>query len=165
MMKNVTTIITDDRYFRLGLTELLGQQVATEAVVIIDLDCYDENEYNRESFQGKQLVAFASDDLAYYKSEIFDNIVVLNKKSDLTAIRDFFRVKGGAERYRTRFTLSEREKQVLRMMRRGQGNKEIAESMCLSPKTTYSYRNSLMKKLGCINRIKLQELCIKNRLS
>lgn len=80
MMKNVTTIITDDRYFRLGLTELLGQQVATEAVVIIDLDCYDENEYNRESFQGKQLVAFASDDLAYYKSEIFDNIVVFNKK-------------------------------------------------------------------------------------
>jgi two-component system, NarL family, response regulator NreC len=45
--------------------------------------------------------------------------------------------------------LSEREKQLLRLIAEGRRNKEIAAQLKLSPKSIETYRARLMKKLGC----------------
>jgi two-component system response regulator NreC len=44
-------------------------------------------------------------------------------------------------------TLSEREREVLKMIAEGRTNRKVAEALCLSPKTIEKHRASFMKKL------------------
>ena len=48
-------------------------------------------------------------------------------------------------------TLSERERDVLRLLAAGQRTKEIAEQLGISAKTVETYRSRLMLKLGIDN--------------
>jgi two-component system, NarL family, response regulator NreC len=48
-------------------------------------------------------------------------------------------------------TLSERERDVLRLLAAGQRNKEIAEQLGISAKTVETYRSRIMVKLGIDN--------------
>jgi len=48
-------------------------------------------------------------------------------------------------------TLSERERDVLRLLAAGQRTKEIAELLGISAKTVETYRSRLMLKLGIDN--------------
>lgn len=52
-------------------------------------------------------------------------------------------------------TLSQREKEILRMLAEGYSNKEIAEELVVSPSTVHSHRSNLMNKLGMGNRREL----------
>ena len=52
-------------------------------------------------------------------------------------------------------TLSQREKEILRMLAEGYSNKEIAEELVISPSTVHSHRSNLMTKLGMGNRREL----------
>jgi DNA-binding NarL/FixJ family response regulator len=47
--------------------------------------------------------------------------------------------------------LSEREREVLRMLAQGRGTKEIAQALGISPKTVETYRSRLANKLGIDN--------------
>ena len=47
--------------------------------------------------------------------------------------------------------LSEREREVLRMLAQGRGTKEIAHALGISPKTVETYRSRLTNKLGIDN--------------
>ncbi|HZD55447.1 MAG TPA: response regulator transcription factor [Anaerolineales bacterium] len=51
--------------------------------------------------------------------------------------------------------LSPREKEILRLLAEGYSNKEIAESLVISPSTVYTHRGNLMNKLGLDNRREL----------
>ncbi|MCS7038996.1 MAG: response regulator transcription factor [Anaerolineae bacterium] len=51
--------------------------------------------------------------------------------------------------------LSERERQVLRLVALGYRNSEIAEMLCLSVKTVETYKTRLMEKLGLRSRAAL----------
>jgi two-component system response regulator NreC len=51
--------------------------------------------------------------------------------------------------------LSPREKEILRLLAEGYSNKEIAESLVISPSTVYTHRGNLMNKLGLNNRREL----------
>jgi two-component system, NarL family, response regulator NreC len=48
-------------------------------------------------------------------------------------------------------TLTTREREVLKLVAEGHGNKHIAEYLCLSIKTVEKHRSSLMRKLGLRN--------------
>ena len=50
---------------------------------------------------------------------------------------------------------SKREKQLLRLMTKGQRNTEIATALKLSVNTIETYRSRLMKKVGCRNMVEL----------
>ena len=52
-------------------------------------------------------------------------------------------------------SLSQREKEILRMVAEGYSNKEIAEELVVSPSTVHSHRSNLMIKLGMGNRREL----------
>jgi DNA-binding NarL/FixJ family response regulator len=65
---------------------------------------------------------------------------------------------GGSDPYET---LTDREKQVLKLVAEGGSNKEVAETLGISVKTAMSHREKVMEKLGVHNRTELVRLAIK----
>ena len=60
--------------------------------------------------------------------------------------------------------LTQREIQVMLMIVKGEPNKQISEKLCLSPKTTSTYRYRLFEKLGVINDVELTRFAIRHGL-
>jgi DNA-binding NarL/FixJ family response regulator len=58
-------------------------------------------------------------------------------------------------------TLTDREKQVLKLVAEGRSNKEVAEVLGISVKTAMSHREHVMEKLGVHNRTELVRFAIK----
>jgi len=58
-------------------------------------------------------------------------------------------------------TLTDREKQVLKLVAEGKSNKEVAALLAVSVKTAMSHRESVMEKLGLHNRTHLIRLALK----
>lgn len=158
-----TNILSKDKYFTLGLIELLGGEFVEKFFLIVDLDSNDPSDLEWMCFPNKKIVAFASSDLAFYKSELFEKITVLDKKSNLKSILNFFLKKEMQGNYHAKFHLSLREKQILSMLSRGESNQKIAEEFGVKLKTIYTHRRNLMNKLGCRNRITLQNLFFNNK--
>lgn len=57
--------------------------------------------------------------------------------------------------------LSDREQQVFRMVVQGSSTKEIADILCVSPKTIEKHRTSISGKLGIHGRLELLKYAIK----
>ena len=57
--------------------------------------------------------------------------------------------------------LTQREVQVMLMIVRGEPNKTISEKLCLSPKTTSTYRYRLFEKLEVTNDVELTRYAIR----
>jgi len=57
--------------------------------------------------------------------------------------------------------LTQRETQVMLMVVNGETNKQISEQLCLSPKTTSTYRYRLFEKLGVENDVELTRFAIR----
>ncbi len=55
--------------------------------------------------------------------------------------------------------LSKRELEVLIRISKGQTNREIADQLHLSPKTTSTYRSRLLEKLDASNDVELSRIC------
>lgn len=60
--------------------------------------------------------------------------------------------------------LTEREKEVLRMIAEGRSNKDIAELLCLSVKTVMAHRTNIMEKLDIHSSTELVKYAIKQGL-
>ncbi len=60
--------------------------------------------------------------------------------------------------------LTQREIQVMLMIVKGDPNKQISEKLCLSPKTTSTYRYRLFEKLGVSNDVELTRFAIRHGL-
>jgi len=60
--------------------------------------------------------------------------------------------------------LTQRETQVMLMIVKGAPNKQISEKLCLSPKTTSTYRYRLFEKLGVINDVELTRFAFRHGL-
>jgi two-component system, NarL family, invasion response regulator UvrY len=60
--------------------------------------------------------------------------------------------------------ISEREMQILIMITSGQKVNEIADKLCLSPKTVNSYRYRLFEKLEIDSDVELTHFAIRNKL-
>ena len=61
--------------------------------------------------------------------------------------------------------LSDREKQLLRLVAEGRRNKEIAAEMTISAKSAEAYRSRLMKKLGCSSSAELVRFAIREGIA
>ena len=56
--------------------------------------------------------------------------------------------------------LTDRERQILRMIARGMTRASIAEAICRSPMTVDNHRKSIMKKIGFNDRVELARYAI-----
>ena len=61
--------------------------------------------------------------------------------------------------------LSEREKQLLRLVAEGRRNKEIAANLKLSPNSIETYRARLMKKLRCRSTAELVRYAVREQIA
>jgi DNA-binding NarL/FixJ family response regulator len=61
-------------------------------------------------------------------------------------------------------TISQREREVLKLIAEGYKNKEIADMLCISIKTVEKHRSNLMKKLGLHNAAALTAFAIEKGL-
>lgn len=57
--------------------------------------------------------------------------------------------------------LSQREQRVFILMVEGKSTREMAETLCLSPKTVEKYRSSVMKKLGIHSLVEMTRYAVK----
>lgn len=73
------------------------------------------------------------------------------------------RVQGGEEKA-SYDGLTDREREVLRLIADGLSNQEIAESLCLSTKTVERHRSNIMEKLDIHNRTGLIKYAIRKGL-
>ncbi|MFL5753119.1 MAG: LuxR C-terminal-related transcriptional regulator [Bacteroidia bacterium] len=62
-------------------------------------------------------------------------------------------------------TLSVRELEILRLIGKGYGNKEIAQQLILSPKTTETHRKNIQKKLDINTLVKLVVFAKENNIT
>jgi len=74
-----------------------------------------------------------------------------------------FRNNGGARK--SWEILSQREREVIKLIAEGSRNREIAEHLSLSPKTVEKHRASAMKKLGLHNTAGITAYAIENGLT
>jgi DNA-binding NarL/FixJ family response regulator len=78
------------------------------------------------------------------------------------AVIDRYLGSGGADEPGDKFDqLSDREKEVLKLLAEGRSNNEIAQLLCLSVKTVMSHRASIMEKLDVHNRTDLVKFAIR----
>ena len=61
-------------------------------------------------------------------------------------------------------TLSQREREILKLVADGKTSREIAERLSISPKTVDTYRSRLMSKIGVKNLAGLIKFAIRHGL-
>lgn len=159
-MNASTSILSNDPFFIWGLNSLLSKELVEDFFIVLDLDSYPFEETIGLLSDNKEIVAFASNDLAFYKADQFDSLTVLDKKGSLRNILEFFLFKRRTVFYKVKRKLTPREKQMLNLIREGLSNEDMAERLGVKHKTLYTYRRNIMLKLGCENRILLQNLIL-----
>lgn len=151
-------MLSKDIYFVQGLYSLLGQGFVDRHYVIVDLDCFDINIVGLNYPEDKEVIGIASSDVAYYRALRAGIDMVLDKRSRLQDILDYFLCNRDSGSYRASNSLTPREKEVLNLISRGIDSNDIAKRLGLNRKTVYTFRRNLMQKLGCENRNQLQTM-------
>ena len=130
---------------------------------ILILSQYEDREYVRRLLKsgvsGYVLKKSAGSELANAIRAVHRGGLVLDPEVARMAMEEAGPEKpGGADPYDA---LTDREKQVLKLVAEGRSNKEVAELLGISVKTAMSHREHVMEKLGVHNRTELVRFAIK----
>jgi len=153
-------IITDDIFLINGIKNLFGFDfIERSNFFIIDFDFVTLRTPPIELPLDKELIGFASNDISFYKAEKMGVRFVLDKRSSLKDLIVFFTSRSSAALYRPKNSLTSREKQLIHLICNGHESKYIADELKVTEKTIYTFRRNIMQKIGCKNRVILQNLC------
>jgi len=130
---------------------------------ILILSQYEDREYVRRLLKagvsGYLLKKSAGSELANSIRAVARGGLVLDPEVARTAMEDAGpSAPGGSDPYES---LTDREKQVLKLVADGLSNKEVAEVLGISVKTAMSHREKVMEKLGLHNRTELVRFALK----
>ena len=130
---------------------------------ILILSQYEDREYVRRLLKagvsGFVLKKSAGAELANAIRAVHRGGLVLDPEVARTAMQEAGPVgPGAADPYDA---LTDREKQVLKLVAEGRSNKEVAELLGISVKTAMSHREHVMEKIGVHNRTELVRFAIK----
>ena len=130
---------------------------------ILILSQYEDREYVRRLLKagvsGYVLKKSAGAELANAIRAVHRGGLVLDPEVARTAMEEANPASPGAsDPYEA---LTDREKQVLKLVAEGKSNKEVAEVLGISVKTAMSHREHVMEKLGVHNRTELVRFAIK----
>jgi DNA-binding CsgD family transcriptional regulator len=84
--------------------------------------------------------------------------------ADYLALRWVFRRQRPSRRYQSDLGLTAREVEIVRLIADGYTAKEIAETLCISPKTVDAHRGHILRKLGVKDRVGLTRYAIRRGL-
>jgi DNA-binding NarL/FixJ family response regulator len=146
-----------------GLEATLEIKKAGLRSKILVLSQYDEREYVRRLLKagvsGYLLKKSAGGELANAIRAVHRGGLVLDPEVARIAMEDAGpAAPGGSDPYET---LTDREKQVLKLVAEGLANKEVAEVLGISVKTAMSHREKVMEKLGVHNRTELVRFALR----
>jgi two-component system, NarL family, response regulator NreC len=130
---------------------------------ILILSQYEDREYVRRLLKagvaGYVLKKSAGAELANAIRAVSRGGLVLDPEVARTAMEESNpAVPGATDPYET---LTDREKQVLKLVAEGRSNKEVADVLGISVKTAMSHREHVMEKLGVHNRTELVRFALK----
>ncbi len=146
-----------------GLEAALELRKALPEVKVLVLTQYEDREYVRRFLQlgvaGYVLKkAAASDLVAAIRAAAKGGLVLDPEVAREVVSAPAVPAEAAADPYDT---LTDREKQVLKLIAEGHSNKEVAELLDISVKTAMSHRERLMEKLGLHNRTDLIRFAIR----
>jgi DNA-binding NarL/FixJ family response regulator len=146
-----------------GLEATLEIKKAGLRSKILVLSQYDEREYVRRLLKagvsGYLLKKSAGGELANAIRAVHRGGLVLDPEVARIAMEDAGpAAPGGSDPYET---LTDREKQVLKLVAEGLANKEVADVLGISVKTAMSHREKVMEKLGVHNRTELVRFALR----
>lgn len=138
------------------------KKLGTRAKVLI-LSQYEDREYVRRLLKagvsGYVLKKSAGAELANAIRAAHRGGLVLDPEVARTAMEEANpAAPGAADPYDS---LTDREKQVLKLVAEGRSNKEVAEVLGISVKTAMSHREHVMEKLGVHNRTELVRFALR----
>jgi two-component system response regulator NreC len=85
----------------------------------------------------------------------------LSSRLQAEVIGKYLKAQQSVPSVRSYDLLSEREQQVFRLVAQGRSTNQIADILCVSPKTVEKHRTSLMNKLNVHDRLELLKYAIK----
>ncbi len=130
---------------------------------VLVLSQYEDREYVRRLLKagvsGYVLKKSAGAELANAIRAVHRGGLVLDPEVARTAMEQADpAAPGAADPYES---LTDREKQVLKLVAEGCSNKEVAEALGISVKTAMSHREHVMEKLGVHNRTELVRFALR----
>jgi len=146
-----------------GIEAALEMRKQGRRAKILILSQYEDREYVRRLLKagvsGYVLKKSAGAELANAIRAVHRGGLVLDPEVARTAMEEGgAAAPGDADPYES---LTDREKQVLKLVAEGRSNKEVAEVLGISVKTAMSHREHVMEKLGVHNRTELVRFAIK----
>jgi two-component system, NarL family, response regulator NreC len=147
-----------------GLEATLELKREAPKIKVLVLTQYGDAEYVRRFLKigvaGYILKRMLGSDLAPAIRSAVQGGLVLDPQVAMEAMQHAPR-ESGAEPDDLYESLTDREKQVLRLVALGQSNKEVAEELGISVKTAMTHREHLMEKLNLRNRTDLIKFAIR----
>lgn len=132
---------------------------------ILVLSQYDDREYVRRFLKagvsGYVLKKSAGSELTAAIRSVHRGGLVLDPEVAREAMRDHEAAADGSRAEDPYETLTDREKQVLKLVAEGHSNKEVADELGISVKTAMSHREHIMEKLDLHSRTELIRFAIK----
>lgn len=132
---------------------------------IIMLTMYDDQEYLLYTIQngasGFVLKNAPEGELLEAIRTVYNGGIHLSKEMVPYLVKGFIRRHNKGDNY---LTLREREIEVLTLIAKGYGNKEIADKLFISVKTVETHKGNIMAKLNLRTRPELVEYALKKRL-
>jgi two-component system, NarL family, response regulator NreC len=135
-------------------------------IKIVVLTQYEDREYIRRFLQagvsGYLLKKSAGKELASALRAASRGGLVLDPEVAKEALREPAPQSGAGAGGSSRYdALTDREKQVLKLVAEGRSNKEVAELLDISVKTAMSHREHIMEKLGLHSRTELIKFALR----
>ncbi|HKT11062.1 MAG TPA: response regulator transcription factor [Terriglobia bacterium] len=147
-----------------GLEATLELKHEAPKTRVLVLTQYDDAEYVRRFLKigvaGYVLKRMLGSDLASAIRSAAEGGLVLDPQIAMEAVQAAPK-QSRAEPEDLYETLTDREKQVLRLVALGSSNKEVADSLRISVKTAMTHREHLMEKLSLRNRTELIKFAIR----
>jgi DNA-binding NarL/FixJ family response regulator len=132
---------------------------------ILVLSQYDDREYVRRFLKagvsGYVLKKSAGSDLTAAIRSVYRGGLVLDPDVAREAMLDQAAAADGSRPADPYEALTDREKQVLKLVAEGRSNKEVADELGISVKTAMSHREHIMEKLDLHSRTELIRFAIK----
>ncbi len=156
----------------LSLPDKQGHEVIPElkkccTSKILALTMHEDEEYFKRVIQaggdGYILKKAADDELTSAIRSIYQGEIYVDKAFTQVLI-DFYKNQGKQTSTHEKQTLSQREKQVLKLIAQGYTNQEIADTLFISIKTVETHIARTKEKIGVNRRSEMVHYAIKNNL-
>lgn len=150
-----------------GLDAIQMIKETSPATRIIVLTMFHNENYIRQAFElgaiGYLLKVSSSSELLRAIRMVNKGEYFLSSKISSTVILSYIRKNQSGGEVTTRYDLlSDREKQVFRLIVKGQNTKQIADILNISPKTVAKHRSNIMEKLEARDLLSLVKFALTN---